>query len=103
MSGVLESAHLPTDDPAVLRGQLAELDRLPQHVVAACAAQALAWDAEQAVAALGAAGTPVLYVEATGGLADPSASRGSARSWPSAAWWRSGTTSCSRPPPKRSR
>jgi hypothetical protein len=60
------SSFLPTDDPELLGSVLAEIDHMPQHIVAGVAEQMIGWDAESVVADLGRAGTPVLAIEATG-------------------------------------
>jgi predicted ester cyclase len=66
LGGLLNSTFLPTDDADLLRHLLADIDQMPQHVVAAVAEQMTEWDAESAVAALGRAETPVLAIDATG-------------------------------------
>lgn len=63
--GLVSSTFLPTDKDPLAR-MLADIDRLPQHVVAGVPEQALAWDAEAAVGALGDLGTPVLAISAEG-------------------------------------
>jgi len=63
LRGYLEGSYLPTDDPALLRAELDELDRSEQHVVAALPERFGDWDAEAALRAVGAAGTPMLYVD----------------------------------------
>ncbi|HEX7212203.1 MAG TPA: alpha/beta fold hydrolase [Propionibacteriaceae bacterium] len=65
LGGLLTSTFLPTDDPELLRGLLADIDQMPQHVAAGVAQQMTDWDAA-AVATLGRAGMPVLAVDATG-------------------------------------
>jgi pimeloyl-ACP methyl ester carboxylesterase len=66
LRGFVTSTFLPTDDPDLLPGLLADVDQMPQHVVAWVAEQMAGWDGEWAVAALGRAGTPVLTIDATG-------------------------------------
>lgn len=66
LRGFLRQSYLPTDDPALLDAELAAVDRMPQHVVAAVPEQFLGWDAEAALRGLRA---PLLYVDA-GQLAD---------------------------------
>jgi pimeloyl-ACP methyl ester carboxylesterase/predicted ester cyclase len=66
LRGFISSTFLPTDDRGLLSSLLADIDQMPQHVVAGVAEQMPAWDAEAAVAALGEAGTPVLAIDATG-------------------------------------
>jgi len=70
MAEVLTAAFLPSDDPGLLARLIEQLRVTPQHVVAAVAERVLEWDVEAAAKAVGAAETPLLYVEATGGLAD---------------------------------
>lgn len=60
MRGFLQQSYLPTDDPALLADELAALERMPQHVVAAVPEQFLSWDAEAALRTLAA---PLLYVD----------------------------------------
>jgi hypothetical protein len=68
MHGIVDANNLPTDDPGIRAAAHAEIDRLPQHVVAAVPEQMMTWDAEAAVCACAA---PLLYVRtATGGPAD---------------------------------
>lgn len=62
LRGFLQQSYLPTDDPALLAEELAALERMPQHVVAAVAERFLAWDAEAALRDLAA---PLLYVDAS--------------------------------------
>ena len=62
MRGFLQQSYLPTDDQALLAAELAALERMPQHVVAAVPEQFLAWDAEAALCGLT---VPLLYVDAS--------------------------------------
>ncbi len=75
MTDVLTAAFLPTDDPALLKRLLDEMRATPQQVVASVAEQVLRWDVKTAAKTVGDAQTPLLYVEATGGLADLDALR----------------------------
>jgi pimeloyl-ACP methyl ester carboxylesterase len=70
MAEVLTAAFLPSDDPALLTRLIDQMRGMPQHVVAAVLERVLEWDVESAAKAVGAAETPLLYIEATGGLAD---------------------------------
>jgi pimeloyl-ACP methyl ester carboxylesterase/predicted ester cyclase len=70
IQGYLAATFLPTDDPGVVRRAQEHVATLAQHVVAGVPRQLLAWDGEAALAAVGEAGMPMLYVEATGGLSD---------------------------------
>jgi pimeloyl-ACP methyl ester carboxylesterase/predicted ester cyclase len=60
MRGFLQQSYLPTDDQALLADELAALERMAQHVVAAVPEQMLKWDAEAALRTLAA---PLLYVD----------------------------------------
>jgi pimeloyl-ACP methyl ester carboxylesterase len=75
MAEVLGAAFLPSDDPSLLQRLLDEMRAMPQHVVAGVAERLLRWDVESAAKTVGAVETPLLYVEATGGLADLDALR----------------------------
>jgi pimeloyl-ACP methyl ester carboxylesterase len=70
MAEVLRAAFLPSDDSALLARLIEQLRVTPQHVVATVAERVLEWDVDAAAKAVGAAETPLLYIEATGGLAD---------------------------------
>jgi len=61
LRGFLRQSYLPTDDPALLDAELAAVDRMSQHVVAAVPEQFLEWDAEAALRGLQ---VPLLYVDA---------------------------------------
>lgn len=63
----VDSGFLATDDPELRRMAHAELARLPQHMLASVAEQALRWDA---AAAARACRVPALYVDAGSGLSD---------------------------------
>jgi pimeloyl-ACP methyl ester carboxylesterase len=64
MHGIVEANNLPSDDPGIRAAAHAEIDRLPQHVVAAVPHQMMTWDAEAAVRACTA---PILYVRTASG------------------------------------
>ena len=54
---------LPGDDQDLLRRTVEDVQRMPQHVVAGVGERIAAWDAEAALAAFGATGTPLCYVQ----------------------------------------
>ena len=62
MAGFLAAGFLPSDDQDLLRRTVEHVTGMPQHVVAGTGEHIAAWDAEAALAAFGAAGTPLLYI-----------------------------------------
>jgi pimeloyl-ACP methyl ester carboxylesterase len=63
IGGIIAAGFLPTDDQDLLRRNAEYAASLPQHVVAGVGDQMAAWDADTTLAAFGAAGTPLLYVQ----------------------------------------
>jgi pimeloyl-ACP methyl ester carboxylesterase len=62
ITGIVAAGFLPSDDQDLLRRVAGHAAAMPQHVVVGVGDQMAAWDAETALAAFGAAGTPLLYV-----------------------------------------
>ncbi|MDQ3584733.1 MAG: alpha/beta hydrolase [Acidobacteriota bacterium] len=67
MRGFINAGFTPTDDPELRRKAYAELERLPQHMLASVAEQMLVWDAATAAETCR---VPALYIEAGSGLSD---------------------------------
>jgi pimeloyl-ACP methyl ester carboxylesterase len=63
IAGFLAAGFLPSDDQDLLRRTVEDVQRMPQHVVAGVGERVAAWDAEAALAAFGATGIPLLYVQ----------------------------------------
>jgi hypothetical protein len=63
IGGFVAAGFLPSDDQDLLRRTVEHVQRMPQHVVAGVGERIAAWDAEAALAAFGATGTPLLYVQ----------------------------------------
>ncbi|MDQ3755531.1 MAG: alpha/beta hydrolase [Acidobacteriota bacterium] len=67
MRGFIDAGFTPTDDPELRRKAHAELEHLPQHMLASVAEQMLFWDAATAAETCR---VPALYIEAGSGLSD---------------------------------
>jgi pimeloyl-ACP methyl ester carboxylesterase len=63
MGGIVAAGFLPSDDQDLLRRTVEQVVAMPQHVVAGVGERIAAWDAEAALAAFGATGIPLLYVQ----------------------------------------
>ena len=63
IAGFVAAGFLPADDQDLLRRTVEDVQRMPQHVVAGVGERIAAWDAEAALAAFGATGTPLFYVQ----------------------------------------
>jgi pimeloyl-ACP methyl ester carboxylesterase len=63
IAGFVAAGFLPSDDQELLRCTVEDVQRMPQHVVAGVGERIAAWDAEAALAAFGATGTPLLCVQ----------------------------------------
>ena len=63
IAGFVAAGFLPGDDQDLLRRTVEDVQGMPQHVVAGVGERIVAWDAEAALAAFGATGTPLLYVQ----------------------------------------
>jgi hypothetical protein len=63
IGGFAAAGFLPSDDQDLLRRTVEHVVGMPQHVVAGVGERIAAWDAEAALAAFGATGTPLLYVQ----------------------------------------
>lgn len=63
IAGFVAAGFLPGDDQDLLRRTVENVQRMPQHVVAGVGERIAAWDAEAALAAFGATGTPLCYVQ----------------------------------------
>lgn len=59
----LAAGFLPGDDQELLRRSIEDVHRMPQHVVAGFAERFAAWDADTTLAAFGATGIPLLYIQ----------------------------------------
>ena len=68
MGGLLAAGFLPGDDQDLLRRLIEDVGRMPQHVVAGVGERIAAWDADTTLAAFGASGIPLLYVQSGGDL-----------------------------------
>ena len=69
IAGIVAAGFLPSDDQDLLCRTVEHAAAMPQHVVAAVGEQMAGWDAETALAAFGAAGTPLLHVRSGADLA----------------------------------
>jgi pimeloyl-ACP methyl ester carboxylesterase len=63
IGGIVAAGFLPTDDQELLRRNVEYAAAMPQHVVAGVGERIAAWDADTALAAFGATGIPLLYVQ----------------------------------------